>query len=81
MLKVGDTVRFSNAYLKSIGRINNYSRRSRFSKRGRQELHKIVAIHRGEYNWRIQKHTGDLVRLDNGKIINSHWMKFVRRSP
>ena len=78
MLKVGDTVRYTNKYLNSIGL---YWNGHKYCK-GKQKLMKVVYVYPGRWNWRVKKFH-QCVRIDDGKkidIIDISWIEFVRRN-
>lgn len=78
MLKVGDKVRFSNRYLKLFGTYKHGK-----YKKAKQQLMTVKSIAGGSYDWRSKKFTGQLVLVDPAPtlygIINSQWLRFVRR--
>jgi len=78
MIKVGDRVRFSNEYLKSIG-----SRRGRNYKlrRGKQRIMKVLRVYRTVWDWRSRKSNTIVTVLvgDSTKAISTYWLRFVYR--
>jgi hypothetical protein len=75
MLKVGDIVRYSNKYLRTVG-----SRRARdlTRRRGKQRLSVVTRILSLRYNWRAKVWNG-IVELDCEAVISIGWLRFVRR--
>ena len=79
MLKTGDKVRFSNAYLKFFG-----PRNRKFKKRRAKQYIMTVMAVQGEYDWKQKKYNiavrvfPDYSKYGNG-WISAHWLRFVRR--
>jgi hypothetical protein len=87
MIEVGDKVRYSNEYIAKHCFFAPGQRRSKRKskwmnrRRGKQGVMTVLAVRKGEYDWRNKKYTGDLICLDGlpFKWINDHWLRFVRR--
>ena len=89
MIKAGDKVRYSNEYIAKHQLIapgqKRGKRRSKWfnRRRGDQRVMTVVRVIPGRYDWKIKKYTGDIVVLDIENtvhnIINTHWLRFVRR--
>jgi hypothetical protein len=79
MIKVGDIVRYSNKYISAKGIAPGKRRCSNFkSRRGCQQLLKVVEICHDHWDWRSKRHN-QIVRLSNGQVLSTYWVRFVRR--
>ena len=85
MIKVGDIVRFSNRYLRSLGK-TTYNRH--YWHRGKQVLMTVTdIIGSGRWNWRTKQFEKPIAKVairENGCLryfthMNLHYLRFVRR--
>jgi hypothetical protein len=80
MIEVGDTVRYSNQYLKmGLGtRFTNF--RHPRHRRTKQKLMVVTYIIKGRYDWKYRKYTGDIIYTkEHPSGINTHWLRLVRK--
>ena len=80
MIEVGDTVRYSNKYLK-MGLGGNYGKFRHFRfRRTKQKLMTITYVIKGKYDWKYKNYTGDIVFTKEHPVgINTQWLRLVRK--
>lgn len=93
MLKVGDKVRFSNEYIAKHSILAPGQRRGRNwfkRRRGKNKVMTVLKVEKGQWDWRTKRYAGDIIMTDElvedftpgkfrYKLINAHWLRFVRR--
>ena len=80
MIQVGDIVRHSNQYLRSVGSLWHKRKGHR---RGKQRLFRVVRLESKSYYWRVKKHniivSIENIQTEERMMISTTWLRFVRR--